>query len=56
MAPFITIYICDVFIPKGHIRLRSYADDTTDFAYGVNFDQILDELEKHMTNFRIVFT
>ena len=26
-----------------------YADDTTPFVYGENLDQILDELEKHMT-------
>ena len=42
------IYICDMF-NNDHIGFRSYADDTTAFAYGGNLDQILDELEKHVT-------
>ena len=42
------IYICDMF-NNNHIEFRSYADDTTAFAYGENFDQILDELKKHVT-------
>ena len=43
------ISICDVFILNDHIGSRSYANDTTAFSFGGNFDQILDELEKHMT-------
>ena len=43
------ISICDVFILNDHIGFRSYANDTTAFLFGGNFDQILDELEKHMT-------
>ena len=43
------ISICDVFILNDHIGFRSYASDTTAFSFGGNFDQILDELEKHMT-------
>ena len=31
-----------------HLEFGSYADDTTPFVYGENFDEILGELEKHM--------
>ena len=42
------IYICDLFILSDHLEFGSYADDTTPFVYGENFDEILGELEKHM--------
>ena len=42
------IYICDLFILNDHLEFGSYADDTTPFVYGENFDEILGELEKHM--------
>ena len=31
-----------------HLEFGSYADDTTPFVYGENFDEILGELEKHI--------
>ena len=37
-----------MFILSDHLEFGSYADDTTPFVYGENFDQILSELEKHM--------
>ena len=42
------VYICDLFILNDHLEFGSYADDTTSFVYGENFDEILGELEKHM--------
>ena len=42
------IYICDLFILNDHLEFESYADDTTPFVYGGNFDEILDKLEKHV--------
>ena len=42
------IYICDLFVLNNHLEFGSYADDTTSFVYGKNFDEILGELEKHM--------
>ena len=38
-----------MFILNDHLEFGSYADDTTPFVYGENFDEILGELEKHMT-------
>ena len=46
--PLFIIYICDLFILNDHLEFGSYADDTTPFVYGENFDEILGELEKHM--------
>ena len=37
-----------MFILNDHLEFGSYADDTTPFVYGENFDEILGELEKHM--------
>ena len=45
---FTLTYICDLPIFNDHVEFGSYADDTTPFVYGKNFNQILDELEKHM--------
>ena len=42
------ICICDLFILNDHLEFGNYADDSTPFAYGENFDEILGELEKHM--------
>ena len=42
------IYLCDLFILKDRLEFGSYADDTTAFVYGKNFDKILGELEKHI--------
>ena len=42
------IYICDLFILNDHLAFGRYADDTTPFVYGENFDEILDELGTHM--------
>ena len=42
------IYISNLFILNDHREFGSYADDTTPFVYGENFDKILGELEKHM--------
>ena len=46
--PLLIIYICDLFILNNHLQFGSYADDTTPFVYGENFDEIFRELEKHM--------
>ena len=43
-------HTCDLFILKDHLTFGSYANDTTPFVYWENFNQILDEFEKHMTN------
>ena len=43
-------HTCDLFILKDHLKFGSYANDTTPFVYSENFNQILDEFEKHMTN------
>ena len=43
-------HTCDLFILKDHLKFGSYANDTTPFVYWENFNQILDEFEKHMTN------
>ena len=37
-----------MFILNNHLEFGSYADDTTPFVYGQNFDEIHGELEKHM--------
>ena len=42
------ILICNLFILNDHLEFGSYADDTTSFVYGGNFDEILGELERHM--------
>ena len=42
------IYICNLFILNDHLEFGRYADDTTPFVYGKNFDEILGELENHM--------
>ena len=50
LGPFLFIIsVCHVFILNDDIGFRSYANDTTAFSFDGNFDQILDELEKHMT-------
>ena len=43
------IYVCNLFIINNHLGFVSYADNTTRFVYEENFDQMLDELQKHMT-------
>ena len=43
------IYSWDLFILSDHLDFGIYADDTTPFVYGEHFDQILGELEKHLT-------
>ena len=35
------IYNCNLFILNDHLEFKSYADDTTTFVYGENFDEIL---------------
>ena len=42
------IYICDLIILTDHLEFGSYTDDSTPFVHSENFDQILNESEKHM--------
>ena len=43
-----------MFILNDHLKFGSYADGTTPFVYGGNFDEILGEFEKHMAkNFEL---
>ena len=37
-----------MFILNNHLEFGRYADDTTPFVYGENFDEILGEWEKDM--------
>ena len=50
LGPFLyIIYVCDLFILNDHLEFESYVDDTIPSVYGENLDEILGELEKHMT-------
>ena len=42
------IYVCDLFILNDQFEFGSYADDTTPYVCGEEFDEILGKLEKHM--------
>ena len=50
MSLLFIIYVFGLFILSDHIEFGSYSDDTNRFVYGENSDQILSELEKHMTS------
>ena len=39
------IYICDLFIVNKDINFSSYANDTSPFITGMNFEQIIPKLE-----------
>ena len=42
------IFICDLFIVIRDIDCVSYADDTTPYVYGQNFDDVIKVLENNM--------
>ena len=43
------IYISDLFMEYDAIEFQSYADDTTPYTYGENFNEIIDKLEIDMS-------
>ena len=48
-------YICDLFILIDYLEFGSYANDSTPFVSGENFDEILGELEKHTAKISELF-
>ena len=44
------INICDLFIVNKDVNFSSYADDTTPFIPGINFGQIIPELENILSD------
>ena len=44
------IFVCDLFFVLSNVDCVSYADDTTPYVYGQNFDNVIDILETNMND------